>query len=42
MNDIYSELIKEFGSELAEEMIVRIICGASVDSAIQSVLMERE
>lgn len=42
MNDTFNELIKEFGSELAEEMIVRIICGESVDNAIQSVLMEGE
>lgn len=41
MNDTFNKLIKEFGSELAEEMIVRIICGESVDSAIQSAIMEQ-
>lgn len=37
---LFDELEKEFGSKLAEEMIAMIICGYTVDSAIQSVLEE--
>lgn len=42
MDNVINELIKEFGSDMAEEMIARIMCGESVDSAIQTVLERYE
>ena len=39
MKDLYNELIAEgIDKEDAEEIVARVICGESIDSAIQSVL----
>lgn len=36
-NQLFKDLVKEFGPD-AKEIIARIMCGESVDSAIQSVI----
>jgi len=36
--DLEEEIIYEFGKELGEEIIAKIVCGYSVDNAIQTVL----
>ena len=36
--DIYSELLEEFGRKAADEMILYIIAGWTVDAAIQEVI----
>ena len=35
---LFEQLESEFGAELADEMIIMIILGSSVDNAIQTVL----
>lgn len=38
--DTIQQIVNEFSAEDAKEIIARIFCGESVDSAIQSVICE--
>lgn len=38
MNGVFEELLEAFGEEAAEEMMMYIVMGYSVDAAIQEVI----
>jgi hypothetical protein len=39
---LYQELVTAFGKEATEEIVARVMCGESLDSAMQTVLDEED